>query len=188
MKRTTTRTGTRRGYRSNVGPSLQVSCTNAIGSTTNNVTKSTPVADCKFHRQCAGVNCVKSSIIGLGRIVALWELANRLRWLALCLPLAAALLVACAGNESANDSPEPRQTAAPVTAAAPAPQPSLEIGHKVGQRAPDFTLTTAEGEVLTLDSFRGRPVVLYFFCYLVTRLPCLVGATKGGIPRIRRTG
>ena len=93
------------------------------------------------------------------------ELANRLRWLALalCLPFAVALPVGCAGNESANDSPEPRQTAAPVTAAAPVPQPSLEIGHKVGQRAPDFTLTTAEGEVLTLDSFRGRPVVLYFF-------------------------
>jgi peroxiredoxin len=37
------------------------------------------------------------------------------------------------------------------------------VGYKAGQRAPDFMLTTVGGENLTLDSFRGRPVILYFF-------------------------
>jgi thioredoxin-dependent peroxiredoxin len=34
---------------------------------------------------------------------------------------------------------------------------------KVGDEAPDFTGTTAEGASLTFSSFRGRPVVLYFY-------------------------
>ena len=29
--------------------------------------------------------------------------------------------------------------------------------------APSFELTTAAGENLNLDSFQGRPVILYFF-------------------------
>lgn len=32
-----------------------------------------------------------------------------------------------------------------------------------GQEAPDFTGTTADGTPLVLSSFRGRPVVLYFY-------------------------
>jgi len=39
----------------------------------------------------------------------------------------------------------------------------LEVGHEVGQKAPDFMLTTAEGEQVTLASLQGRPVVLYFY-------------------------
>jgi peroxiredoxin Q/BCP len=32
-----------------------------------------------------------------------------------------------------------------------------------GEPAPDFTLTSDSGEDVTLSSFRGRPVVLYFY-------------------------
>jgi peroxiredoxin Q/BCP len=32
-----------------------------------------------------------------------------------------------------------------------------------GQPAPDFTLTSDSGEAVTLSSFRGAPVVLYFY-------------------------
>jgi len=32
-----------------------------------------------------------------------------------------------------------------------------------GQAAPDFTLTTDAGELLTLSALRGSPVVLYFY-------------------------
>jgi peroxiredoxin Q/BCP len=32
-----------------------------------------------------------------------------------------------------------------------------------GQRAPDFTLPSDSGEAVTLSSFRGQPVVLFFY-------------------------
>jgi thioredoxin-dependent peroxiredoxin len=32
-----------------------------------------------------------------------------------------------------------------------------------GDPAPDFTLRSDTGEELTLSSFRGKPVVLYFY-------------------------
>jgi thioredoxin-dependent peroxiredoxin len=34
---------------------------------------------------------------------------------------------------------------------------------QVGQRAPDFTLPTDEGTLLTLSSLRGRTAVLFFY-------------------------
>ena len=34
---------------------------------------------------------------------------------------------------------------------------------EVGQPAPNFTATTDEGKQVTLDDFRGKRVVLYFF-------------------------
>ena len=34
---------------------------------------------------------------------------------------------------------------------------------EVGRPAPDFTLTSDSGEAVTLSSFRGAPVVLYFY-------------------------
>lgn len=34
---------------------------------------------------------------------------------------------------------------------------------RVGGNAPDFTLLTHEGETLTLDTLRGRKVLLWFF-------------------------
>jgi thioredoxin-dependent peroxiredoxin len=33
----------------------------------------------------------------------------------------------------------------------------------VGARAPEFAAPTTRGEILRLESFRGRPVVLYFY-------------------------
>jgi peroxiredoxin Q/BCP len=35
-----------------------------------------------------------------------------------------------------------------------------------GDRAPDFTLPSTNGEQLTLSSFRGQPVVLVFLRWL----------------------
>jgi peroxiredoxin Q/BCP len=37
------------------------------------------------------------------------------------------------------------------------------VAVKGGSAAPDFTLTSDEGEPVTLSSFRGSPVILYFY-------------------------
>ena len=116
--------------------------------------------------QWSGINKVNPSVIAIDRVVEMSELTNRLNWLALalCLSLAAFLSAACGGNESATQAPTSQQTAAPAAVATAAiSQPSLDVGNRVGQMAPSFELTTAAGENLTLDSFQGRPVVLYFF-------------------------
>ena len=97
--------------------------------------------------------------------------------LAMCLSLAA-LLAGCGGETSGTDSPTTRQISTP-TVAAPAEEPeqpaatpipttrptqvALEVGHKEGQRAPDFMLVTVEGEQVSLASFSGRPLLLYFY-------------------------
>ncbi|RKO65939.1 TlpA family protein disulfide reductase [Desulfofundulus salinus] len=39
----------------------------------------------------------------------------------------------------------------------------VPVGTEVGQRAPDFTLTTTGGKEVSLSNFRGRPVVLNFW-------------------------
>ncbi len=39
----------------------------------------------------------------------------------------------------------------------------VQTGTGVGQRAPDFTLTTTGGKAVSLSNFRGRPVVLNFW-------------------------
>jgi peroxiredoxin Q/BCP len=33
----------------------------------------------------------------------------------------------------------------------------------VGNKAPEFTLPAQDGQEVSLSSFRGKPVVLYFF-------------------------
>ena len=67
---------------------------------------------------------------------------------------------------------EPGETTAntptPVPTGTPVPEPtsalSLKVGPKVGQAAPDFTVTTVDGEVLALSNFLGnKPFILYFF-------------------------
>ena len=101
-----------------------------------------------------------------------------------CLSAAAVMFAACGGEEPAVRQTPP--TVAPTVAVetqqptavpaptlppptlAPAPtstpsQAAVEIGHKVGQMGPDFTLTTVEGEEVALAGFQGRPVVLYFY-------------------------
>ena len=90
----------------------------------------------------------------------------------------AAVLAGCGGETSGADSPTTRQISTPtVTAPAEEPQQpaatpipttpptqmALEVGHKVGQRAPDFMLATVEGEQVSLASFSGRPLILYFY-------------------------
>jgi len=37
---------------------------------------------------------------------------------------------------------------------------------RVGDRAPDFTVTNTTGERITLSAFRGRPVVIVFLRWL----------------------
>ena len=116
-----------------------------------------------------------------GRVkIVLLTLTGRLRWqsLAICLSMAAFLLIGCGSEAPETDTSASRQTSTPIVpaaatetqqpTAAPIPTSSptqmpVEIGHEVGQRAPDFMLTTVEGEQVTLASFQGRPVVLYFY-------------------------
>ena len=61
---------------------------------------------------------------------------------------------------SDGDSAEPAAT----TAVEPTEAPSLMVGFEVGEMAPDFELTTIDGEQLSLSDFQGdSPVLLYFF-------------------------
>ena len=67
-------------------------------------------------------------------------------------------------------TPTPQPTATPVPTDTPVPPPppteppSLKVGYNVGEMAPDFELTTIDGETLSLSDFRGSsPVLLYFY-------------------------
>ena len=108
------------------------------------------------------------------------------RWLplALCVSMAAVLLAGCGSETPATSAPTAPPTstlaapgtsaetqpptAAPTTTSPPEPtspptQAPVEVGHEAGQKAPDFALTTVDGEQVTLDSLQGQPVVLYFY-------------------------
>jgi len=50
-----------------------------------------------------------------------------------------------------------------ATPGAPSTAASLPPAPAVGHPAPDFTLTTLEGEAFTLSELRGKPVVLNFW-------------------------
>ncbi len=69
--------------------------------------------------------------------------------LAVCLSMAAVIFAACGSEEPA--------------ATADAPETSADVGSRAGQMAPDFDLTTVEGEQVSLSSLQGQPTVLYFF-------------------------
>ncbi|MBU0595309.1 TlpA family protein disulfide reductase [Candidatus Bipolaricaulota bacterium] len=45
----------------------------------------------------------------------------------------------------------------------PVVEPSLPIGNRIGQLAPDFTLPTLAGESVSLSDYRGQVVVLDFW-------------------------
>ena len=55
---------------------------------------------------------------------------------------------------------QPTEEAAPTS---PPTQSQPEVGHETGDRAPGFTVATADGGQLSLASLQGRPVLLYFF-------------------------
>lgn len=66
-----------------------------------------------------------------------------------------AMLAACA-------SPTPAQ--APDTPFGPRTTPPAEAGVRPGQRAPDFQVTSLDGQPLTAAQVGGgKPYVLYFF-------------------------
>jgi peroxiredoxin len=46
--------------------------------------------------------------------------------------------------------------------ASPSPSPA---GPRVGTTAPDFTLPSTEDRPMSLAEFRGRDVVLVFYCF-----------------------
>ena len=112
--------------------------------------------------------------------VVLSNLARRPMWLptVVGLSMAALLVAGCGRDEAGTDAPAvsqastpvvadsvakteaPAATAVPTTAAAEA---AVEVGYKVGQRAPDFTLTTVEGEEVSLEGFQGQPLLIYFY-------------------------
>ena len=59
-------------------------------------------------------------------------------------------------------------TAVPTSTSPPEPtspttQAPVEVGYRAGQKAPDFALTTVDGEQVTLAGLQGQPAVLYFF-------------------------
>ena len=68
-------------------------------------------------------------------------------------------------TEEAATTPPPatQQPTEEVASTTPPSQPQPDVGHETGDRAPNFMLTTSDGEQLTLASFQGRPVLLYFF-------------------------
>lgn len=113
---------------------------------------------------------------------------SRIRWLSVAvgMSLAVALFAGCGSEEPATSAPTAAPTSAPATiltvapttasaateasqpatapADTPAPtEPSVEVGHMSGQKAPDFMLTTVEGNPVSLGDFQDRPVMLYFY-------------------------
>ena len=92
--------------------------------------------------------------------VVLLTLTRRSTLLALAASVsAAALLLAGCGGES----PAATAPAAAPDPTSPPSQASADTGHEVGQKAPGFELTTVDGEQVSLEGFRGQPLLLYFY-------------------------
>ncbi|MDD5220686.1 MAG: redoxin domain-containing protein [Candidatus Bipolaricaulis sp.] len=60
-------------------------------------------------------------------------------------------------------SVDPPTPSAASPARSPAPADDLPVGYARGNRAPDFTLRSLDGEPVTLSSFRGTVVILDFW-------------------------
>ncbi len=62
-------------------------------------------------------------------------------------------------------STQPTDTPVPIPPTQPPAQPAPPVGNRVGQSAPDFTVTTTNGVTRSLTDFKqaNQPVVLYFF-------------------------
>lgn len=112
----------------------------------------------------------------------------RIRWLSVAvgISLVVAVFAGCGSDEPATSAPTAVPTSAPATSPTTAPtaavaateaeqpttapadtpaptEPPVEVGHMSGQMAPDFMLTTLEGQPVSLGDFQGRPVMLYFY-------------------------
>ena len=93
-------------------------------------------------------------------------LIGRPIWLPLviCLAMVGLLLTGCGSEAPGTNTPTVPATVAETEQPAATPtQMAVEIGYKVGQKAPDFTLTTVEGEQVSLESFKGQPLLIYFY-------------------------
>ena len=64
---------------------------------------------------------------------------------------------------SATDAPAATMAPAHTSAPTEAPEMTLDVGHESGQKAPDFMLTTLEGDAIGLSDFQDRPLMLYFY-------------------------
>lgn len=71
-------------------------------------------------------------------------------------------LTLVARNEQNREARFTLELVTPSEAAAPVDIPT-EIGHGVGERAPDFTLPTLDGKQESLSQFRGKIVMLNFW-------------------------
>ena len=68
-------------------------------------------------------------------------------------------------------SPSPVPTTAPEQVDVPvsatptptAPVQTVKVGTRVGDRAPDFQVTTVDGQSVSLADLKGKPFILYFF-------------------------
>jgi peroxiredoxin Q/BCP len=72
--------------------------------------------------------------------------------------LIAALALAAAACSRQPQSAVPEPAVVASAAASPAP-----ADVEVGKPAPEFSATTYDGKVVALSSFRGKPVVVYFY-------------------------
>ncbi len=85
-----------------------------------------------------------------------------MRWIIIGLITVALATVACGGGTVAGPAqPSPVATIETKSDITPSPV----VGGQPGNRAPDFTLTLADGSETTLTSIlaAGKPVMVYFF-------------------------
>jgi peroxiredoxin Q/BCP len=83
----------------------------------------------------------------------------------------ASMLAACSRPASPGASEPAASVTAPVasgpspvaSAAAPVSSGAGQTDVMADKPAPDFTATTYDGKVVTLSSFRGKPIVVYFY-------------------------
>lgn len=94
-----------------------------------------------------------------------------MRIIPLAIAAAAALLLSGCSNRTAPPPTPPSASATTSVDGVPS------VGIEIGQRAPDFTLTSFTGERMALSSFRGQPVVIDFWAgwcpFCITEFPAL---------------
>lgn len=85
--------------------------------------------------------------------------------------IALILVVTLAGCSHRIAAPSPSAPTTPAVGGAPL------VGIEIGERAPDFTLTSFIGERVSLSDLRGRPVIVDFWAgwcpFCITEFPTL---------------